>query len=135
MTALVFVDTNVVVYALGKGGDKQERAWQTLEQAPTISAQVVNETISVLLGKQKFTPDEAYEVGEALIKMCRVLPLSESSVRLAIQLARRYSLSHWDANIIATALLAGCGTLYSEDMQDGQVFEGRLTVVNPFRMA
>jgi predicted nucleic acid-binding protein len=120
---------------LGKGGDKQERAWQTLEQAPTISAQVVNETISVLLGKQKFTPDEAYEVGEALIKMCRVLPLSESSVRLAIQLARRYSLSHWDANIIATALLAGCGTLYSEDMQDGEVFEGRLTVVNPFRMA
>jgi predicted nucleic acid-binding protein len=64
--------------------------------------------------------------------MCRVLPLSESSVRLAIQLARRHSLSHWNANILAAALLAGCETLYSEDMQDGQVFEGRLTVVNPF---
>ena len=97
-----------------------------------ISAQVVNETISVFLGKQRFTPDEAYEVGEALMKMCRVLPLSESSVRLAIQLARRHSLNHWDANILAAALLAGCETLYSEDMQDGQVFEGRLTVVNPF---
>lgn len=132
MTVPVFVDTNVVVYALGRDGDKRDRARQILEQAPMISAQVVNETISVLLGKQKFTADEAYEVGEALMNMCRVSSLSENSVRLAIKLAKRHSLSHWDANIVAAALLAGCDTLYSEDMQDGQVFEGRLTVVNPF---
>lgn len=132
MTVPVFVDTNVVVYALGRDSDKRDRARQILEQVPMISAQVVNETISVLLGKQKFNAEEAYEVGEALMKVCQVMPLSESSVRLAIQLARRHSLSHWDANIIAVALLAGGNTLYSEDMQDGQVFEERLKVVNPF---
>ena len=70
-------------------------------------------------------------MGEVFLKICRVLPLSESSARLAIQFARRHSLSHWDANIIAAALLAGCGTLYSEDMQAGRVLEGRLMVVNP----
>ena len=41
-------------------------------------------------------------------------------------------LSHWDSLIVAAALAAGCDTLYSEDMQDGQVFEGRLTLKNPF---
>jgi len=47
----------------------------------------------------------------------------------------RYHLSHWDALIIASAIHAGCDTVYSEDMQHGQVFDGRLTVVNPFALA
>jgi predicted nucleic acid-binding protein len=44
----------------------------------------------------------------------------------------RYHLNYWDALIVAAALLAGCDTLYTEDLQHGQVIEGRLTVVNPF---
>jgi predicted nucleic acid-binding protein len=35
---------------------------------------------------------------------------------------------------VSAALLADCDTLYSEDMQDGQVFDERLTVVNPFKI-
>lgn len=42
-------------------------------------------------------------------------------------------ISNWDALIIAAALLADCDTLYSEDMQHGQVFESSLTIINPFR--
>jgi predicted nucleic acid-binding protein len=49
------------------------------------------------------------------------------------RLARRYTLSHWDALIVAAALTARCDLLYSEDLQDGLVVDGRLTVVNPFR--
>jgi predicted nucleic acid-binding protein len=37
-----------------------------------------------------------------------------------------------DALIMAAALEAGCGMLYSEDMQSGQVIGGRLTIRNPF---
>ena len=37
-----------------------------------------------------------------------------------------------DTNVAVYALAAGCDTLYSEDMQDGQVFGDRLTVRNPF---
>jgi len=37
-----------------------------------------------------------------------------------------------DTNVAVYALGTGCDALYSEDMQDGQVFEGRLTVRNPF---
>lgn len=50
----------------------------------------------------------------------------------AMQIEARYQASYWDALILAAALAAGCDTLYSEDMQDGQMFEGRLTVKNPF---
>jgi predicted nucleic acid-binding protein len=53
-------------------------------------------------------------------------------VRKAIDLAKRYSLSHWDSLIVAAALMADCRTLYSEDMQHGLVFDKQLAVVNPF---
>ena len=47
-------------------------------------------------------------------------------------MASRYRFSLYDALIAAAALEADCSTLYSEDFQDGQVIEGRLTVRNPF---
>ena len=54
-------------------------------------------------------------------------------VREAIALGERFQFSHWDSLIVATALEAGCDTLYSEDMQHGQLIDNRLTVINPFR--
>ncbi len=53
-------------------------------------------------------------------------------VKEAIALGERYQLSHWDSLIVAAALRANCDTLYSEDMQHGQLIDGRLTVINPF---
>jgi predicted nucleic acid-binding protein len=49
-----------------------------------------------------------------------------------LALATRYSLSLYDAMIAASALGAGCSTLWSEDMQDGLLIEQRLRVRNPF---
>ena len=51
----------------------------------------------------------------------------------AVHIAERYGLSICDALIASAALRAGCSTLLSEDMQDGRVIEGQLTVRNPFR--
>jgi predicted nucleic acid-binding protein len=42
------------------------------------------------------------------------------------------ALRMFDGLIAASALEAECDTLYSEELQDGQVLEGRLTVRNPF---
>lgn len=127
-----FVDTNVVVYALGRDNDKQSRARHILEATPIASSQVINETIAVLTGKQQFTREEACEVVEALMKLVAVAPVTATTVRDAMALGLRYGLSHWDALIVAAALHTSCDTLYSEDLQHGQVFDGRLTVVNPF---
>lgn len=75
---------------------------------------------------------EAYEMAQSLLDLCEVVPVDKETISEAMRLATHYSLSHWDALIVAAALLAGCDTLYSEDMQHGQVFEGRLTIINPF---
>jgi predicted nucleic acid-binding protein len=61
-----------------------------------------------------------------------VRPLDEATIRRSAEVALRYRFSNWDALIIAAALLAECGTLYSEDMQHGQVIDGSMTIVNPF---
>ncbi len=55
-----------------------------------------------------------------------------SVVVKAMDIEAQCDLNFRDCLIIAAAQLAGCDTLYSEDMLDGQVFEGRLTVINPF---
>ena len=52
-----------------------------------------------------------------------------------LALAERYGLSIYDAMIAASALEAGCDTLWSEDMQHRMVIEGRVRIINPFRMA
>lgn len=53
-------------------------------------------------------------------------------VEKAMQIEDQTQISYWDALIVAAALLSGCDTLYTEDLQHGRVFERRLTVVNPF---
>jgi predicted nucleic acid-binding protein len=48
-----------------------------------------------------------------------------------VHIAERYGYSIFDSLIIAAALHAGAGTLYTEDMRDGQAIDG-LAIRNPF---
>jgi predicted nucleic acid-binding protein len=50
----------------------------------------------------------------------------------ASRLRDRYHISHWDSLLIVAALELGASTFYSEDMQDGLVVDGVLTIRNPF---
>ncbi|MCX6973603.1 MAG: hypothetical protein NTZ94_04755 [Verrucomicrobia bacterium] len=50
----------------------------------------------------------------------------------AVRVRRRFQVYHWDATIIAAAQELGCTTLYSEDFNRGQNFDG-VRVVNPFK--
>ncbi len=47
--------------------------------------------------------------------------------------AEKYGYSIYDALVASAALEAGCKTLYSEDLQDGQIINRQLTIRNPFR--
>ncbi len=131
MTARFFSDTNIVVYALDSDSSKRQRALAVLRRSPVISVQVVNEFLNVLLNKQRLERTKANRLAQILLRRCEVVPLTAMIVTDAMRLGERYQLSHWDALIVASAISAGCETLYSEDMQDGQIFEGQLTVLNP----
>lgn len=132
MTVRIFADTNLFIYAESQNQDKAARAIEIIQNSPVISIQVINETVSVLTKKHKFLLSEAHEIAESLLELCEVVAVDTLTLRKAIDLAKRYSLSHWDSLIVAAALLAHCDQLYSEDMQHEQVFDDQLTVVNPF---
>lgn len=75
---------------------------------------------------------EVREVLAEIRAICTVEPMTIKTHDRALQIADRYDLSIYDALIVSAALLAGCRTLHSEDMQDGQVIEQQLTIRNPF---
>ena len=92
--------------------------------------QVLNEFVAVCkkCGKDCET---AYQLADAIANASTVHEITLSTYRLAQALATHYQLSHRDGLIVAAATLAQCETLYSEDMQHGQVI-GTVKVINPF---
>ena len=128
-----FIDTNVLLYLLSDDGKKADRAEETLVDGGIISVQVLNEFASVATRKVKMTIEEIREVLTAIRAACKIVPLTEVSHDKGLEIADRYGLSIYDAMIVASALIAECKILLSEDMQDGQIFEGCLKIKNLFR--
>jgi predicted nucleic acid-binding protein len=131
-TAKCFADTNVAIYAVDADVAKREKALAVLAARPVISTQVVNEYLNVLLTKRKLARADANELARALMATSDVASVTPDITELAMNIGERFQINHWDSLIVAAALATGCDTLYSEDMQDGQMFEGQLTVKNPF---
>lgn len=129
MTA--FFDTNVLVYAFLDTA-KRRRALEVLSLGGLISAQVLNEFTQFARNKRQRSWAEI-EAAVSVIRMQfpDVAPLTAETHAAGLALARDHGLSFYDALIVATALEAGCDTLYSEDLQDGRRFPG-LVIVNPF---
>ena len=126
----VFLDTNILGYLLDSG--KKEKIARRLASAQShVSVQVLNEFIAVCrkAGKDRET---TYALADAIANASIVHDITIGTYRLAQALATRYQLSHWDSLIVAAATLAQCETLYSEDLQHGQVV-GTVKVVNPFK--
>jgi predicted nucleic acid-binding protein len=130
--AEVFFDTNVVLYLLSGDAVKADRAEELLATGGIISVQVLNEFASVASRKLRLSWPEIRDVLGPIRVICPVVPLSADTHDRALILVERYGLSLYDALIVAAALLARCKTLYSEDMQHGQVIERQLTISNPF---
>lgn len=126
-----FIDSNVILYLLSGDEAKADRAEILLNKSGIISVQVLNEITSVCLRKLKMSWEEIDALLLAVKASCEVAPLTLESHDKAVQLAKHYSLSFYDAHICATALLANAKILLSEDMQSGLKIEG-LTIKNPF---
>ena len=126
-----FVDTNVVVYAYALT-PKTERAAELLKGAH-ISVQVLNEFANVSLRKLGYLPAELeWRITSIRGQVSAISIIDEPTHDLARQINARYKFSFYDCVLVASALLAECDTLYSEDMQNGMVIEGCLTIRNPF---
>ena len=127
----VFIDTNVLIYAQ-QNGTKAARARALLARGGKLSVQVLNEFAAVSRRKLgKDWREIAGALDDALVLLGPPLALTLDLHVAARKLAETYRLSVCDALIVAAAIEAGCDTLYSEDMQHGQVI-GSLRIQNPF---
>ncbi|HMN43972.1 MAG TPA: PIN domain-containing protein [Povalibacter sp.] len=132
MNGKAFFDTNVLLYLLSQDDAKTSRAAELVQKGGTISVQVLNEmahTSRRKLGARWPQTDGLLAMVRA---KCDVVPLTEETFDQGRYLSERYQLSVYDAMIVSAALSAGATTLYSEDMHDGLLIEGRLKVQNPF---
>jgi len=140
MNAEVFVDTNVLLYTIDEdpaSESKRQRAQQLiLSERWGWSVQVAPEFfVNATSPKRPFRLAAVDAV--ALVDAWFALPtleLTPALFRSAVDVQKRFQLSYWDAAILAAAKQMGCHTVFSEDMNDGQDYDG-VTVVNPFKIA
>jgi predicted nucleic acid-binding protein len=128
-----FVDTNVLVYIASGDAAKADRAEEILRSGASISVQVLNEFTNVARRKMRMSWSELHALLSMIGGLLTIEPMTVDTHDTGLALAERYNFSTYDAMIAASALRAGCGTLWSEDMQHGMELREGLRIVNPFR--
>jgi predicted nucleic acid-binding protein len=127
-----FFDTNVLLYLLSKDAGKADRAEELVANGGVVSTQVLNEFAAVASRKLGMSWPEIRDILLPIRAICEIAPVTLETHGRGIAIAERYGLSFYDAVIVASALGAGCKTLYSEDFQHGQVIARQLRIRNPF---
>lgn len=124
-------DSNVLLPMLWDDPARAAKARAMLGADGTISVQVLNELANVARRKKMHWRRIETFLDE-LKEIFDIVPIDLRTHEEAWRLAQRYKLAIYDAAIVAAALFADCDTLWSEDMHDGLVIDGRLTIRNPF---
>jgi predicted nucleic acid-binding protein len=134
MPASAFLDTNVLIYAVVKNDARSEIAEELLATGGVVSVQVFNEFAATARRKLGMSWGDVAEALDAIRVLCpSPRAISMETHDAAVKIARAHGFHIYDALIVASALAADCETLYTEDLQDGQVIEERLTIRNPFK--
>ncbi len=139
MSGNFFLDTNLFVYSFDVNPPKKaRRANELIREAIStrkgvVSYQVVQEFFRVALRRfvKPMRPEEAEQYLATVFRPLLVVHSSQALYNEALQVVRRYRFAWYDALIVAGALQAQCGVLYSEDFQHGQRL-GELEIRNPF---
>jgi predicted nucleic acid-binding protein len=138
MSAFVFVDTNVFVYARdSREAAKQRLAEESLERlwkerTGRTSVQVLNECYWNLTRKIKpaLSADKAWDLVQSLFEW-NPQPIDAAVLMRAREIERSYPLAWWDSLIVGAAQAQNCTILLTEDLQDGAIYGG-VTIRNPF---
>ena len=138
MPGSVFLDTNILIYAIENAGPNPAKSSIALTLARRtdvcLSTQVLGEFYRAVTSPRRaaaLTHEEALAWLQ-LWKRHDVQSVTVPHVDLALELAHRFAIGYFDALILAAARLADCKTVYSEDLNDGQDYGG-VRVENPFR--
>jgi predicted nucleic acid-binding protein len=134
--AKVFIDTNILVYALdNQSAAKQKRAREIINNtaqndSPVISTQVLQEFYSAVTIKLHTEALLAKNMLHNFTNM-ETVQITVDMIEQGIDISILARLSFWDGLIIAAAEFAKCTTVLSEDLQHGQIIRG-VKIINPF---
>jgi len=133
---MVFVDSNIWLYALLPHQDvKKTSSARTLiktrQSEICVSSQVIIEVAANLLRKGNFLESQITKFIEDTYQKYKVVIITEPILLNASELRTKYSLSYFDSMIVSAALESKSSILYSEDMHNGLIVEGKLTIINP----
>jgi predicted nucleic acid-binding protein len=133
-TTKVFFDTNVLVYAVTEDDARSSQAEALLAVGGVISVQILNEFASVARRKLSMSWTDVAEALAAILDLCPTpVPITLETHQAALRIAEKFGYGIYDSLVVAAALQAECATLFSEDFQDGQIIEAKLTIRNPFQ--
>jgi predicted nucleic acid-binding protein len=137
MTAMRFVDTNILIYAIGlqpAPPEKKVIAREILARSDiALSVQVLQE-FYVQATHARRSDALSHDLAVRLIEKWQRFRVQDNTVAVlqsALRLKERFQTSYWDAAILAAAKAARCQQLLSEDLNHGQDYDG-VVVVNPF---
>jgi len=133
---VVFVDTNILMYAADNAPAERVKSLQARrilkEEDVAVSAQVMQEFYWAATRPNKLGLNHVEAMG--FIEIWKTYPFQAITLGViehALFLTERFHINYWDAAIIAAARHLNCETLYTEDLNDGQDYEG-VTARNPF---
>ena len=137
--ARCFLGTKVIVYAVDRSSPDKHRLASDLlartvdDGTASLSVQVLQEPFVTVTCKvaHPLAVDEASGLVSDLGALTVHRP-GPADVTAAVDLSRRFDLSFWDAMIVRSATALGCDVLWSEDLDDGQSYDG-IVVWSPFR--
>ena len=137
MTGRVFVDTNILIYALDPAHPlKRQVSADLLRQtisnkSLTLSSQGLNECYRVLTQRRRLMPVEHARGYIRTLSPWAIAPLDAHVTERAFGVEDETGYGWWDSLMLASALLADCRLFVSEDLQDGRDVSG-LRIANPF---
>jgi predicted nucleic acid-binding protein len=132
-----FLDTNILIYAIESAGPSPEKHAAALDLARrddvSISTQVLGEFYRAVTSPRRPSP-LSHNEAVAWVQFWKRMPvhsISVPQVDLALEIVGRFGINYYDALILSAARFAGCSVVYSEDLSDGQDYDG-VIVTNPF---
>lgn len=131
------IDTNILLYAIST--EPAEASKSAVAQNLLLtnrwawSGQVAAEFVNASTSRKRCPPLSFSDAGQWLDCWTHfeMIPVNRAVVKIALEIASRYMISYYDAQVLAAAKLANCSTMYSEDLNHGQDYDG-VRVINPF---
>jgi predicted nucleic acid-binding protein len=136
MNDRVFLDTNILVYLYSKDeGKKRDAAYRIVNFNDCLaSTQILNEACNVWYKKYNLHKAQIIKYLDEIEIICdEILLIQRKTINLALSIKDRYGYAYYDCLMLASALEANCASIYTEDLSDGQLVDGRLRIVNPFK--